>query len=227
VPESNGEGVETIAKAKAGAPCRRDMPLADAGGEMTERMPTEMLEEEHRSILKVMGALPVLIEGLETGQKVEADTLQRVVQFMRTFADTCHHGKEEAHLFPALEKKGVPMQGCPVGALTREHQQGRALVVGLAEAVEAYARGDAAAKDALLANLRGITAHYPNHIWKEDYLLFPMTNKVLSPDDQKDLREKFEAVEDAIGRDVHDRLEQMAEGLLASLVSRSSEGNPH
>ena len=46
---------------------------------------------------------------------------------------------------------------------------------GLAEAVEAYSRGDAAAKDALLANLRGITALYPNHIWKEDYLLFPMT----------------------------------------------------
>ena len=70
-------------------------------------------------------------------------------------------------------------------------------------------------------------ALYPNHIWKEDYLLFPMTNKVLSPDDQKDLREKFEAVEDVIGRDVHHRFEQMAEGLLASLVSHPSEGDPH
>jgi hemerythrin-like domain-containing protein len=188
---------------------------------MAEKMPTEMLEEEHRSILKVIGAMPVLIEALETGQKVEAQTLQNIVQFMRMFADKRHHGKEEAHLFPALEKRGVPMQGCPVGALTREHQQGRALVGGLAEAVEAYAGGDAAAKDALLAKLRGITALYPNHIWKEDYLLFPMTNKVLSPDDQKDLREKFEAVEDAIGRDSHHWFEQFAEGLLASLASRA------
>ena len=194
---------------------------------MTEKMPTEMLEEEHLSIQKVVGAIPVLIEALETGQKVEAQTLQNIVQFMRTFADKCHHGKEEAHLFPALEKKGVPMQGCPVGALTREHQQGRALVTGLAEATETFAGGDASAKDALITNLRGITELYPNHIWKEDYLLFPMTNKVLSPDDQKDLREKFEAVEDVIGRDVHHRFEQMAEGLLASLVSHPSEGDPH
>jgi hemerythrin-like domain-containing protein len=194
---------------------------------MTDKMPTEMLEEEHRFILKVIGAIPVLIEALETGRKVEAHTLQDVVQFMRTFADTSHHGKEEALLFPALEKKGVPMQGCPVGALTREHQQGRALVAGLAEAVEANATGDAAAKDALLVNLRAITALYPNHIWKEDYLLFPMTNKVLSPNDQRDLREKFESVDDAIGRDVLDGFEQMADGLLASLVPSPSERNAH
>ena len=182
---------------------------------MTEKMPTEMLEEEHRFIQKVVSAIPALVEALETGQKVEAQTLQDIVEFMRTFADKCHHGKEEAHLFPALEKRGVPMKGCPVGALTHEHQQGRVLVTGLAEAAEAYAQGDTAAIEALVSNLRGIAELYPNHIWKEDYLLFPMTNKVLSPDDQKDLREKFEAVEDAIGRDVHQRFEQLAERLSA------------
>jgi hemerythrin-like domain-containing protein len=182
---------------------------------MAEKMPTEMLEEEHRFIQKVVSAIPALVEALETGQKVETQTLQDIVEFMRTFADKCHHGKEEAHLFPALGQKGVPMKGCPVGALTHEHQQGRALVAGLAEAAGAYAQGDAGAKEALVSNLRGITELYPNHIWKEDYLLFPMTNKVLSPDDQKDLREKFEAVEDAIGRDVHQRFEQLAERLSA------------
>ena len=52
---------------------------------------------------------------------------------------------------------------------------------------------------------------YPSHIWKEDYLLFPMTNKVLSPEDQRELHQKFEMVEEAIGRDVHHRLEQFAE----------------
>jgi hemerythrin-like domain-containing protein len=177
---------------------------------MAEKMPTEMLEEEHRFIQKVVSAIPALVEALETGQKVEAQTLQDIVEFMRTFADKCHHGKEEVHLFPALEKRGVPMKGCPVGALTHEHQQGRALVTGLAEAAEAYAKGDTAAIEALVSNLRGITELYPNHIWKEDYLLFPMTNKVLSSDDQKDLREKFKAVENAIGRDVHQRFERLA-----------------
>jgi hemerythrin-like domain-containing protein len=136
-----------------------------------------------------------------------------IVEFMRVFADKCHHGKEEAHLFPALERKGVPPRGCPMGALLHEHQQGRALVMGLAEAAGAYVKGEASAKEALQKSLRSLVELYPSHIWKEDYLLFPMANKVLSPADQTDLREKFEAVEEALGRDVHHRLEQIAEAL--------------
>ena len=178
---------------------------------MMDKSPTEILEAEHHVIQKVVGAMAVLAQTLETGQEVEAKTLEDIVEFMRTFADKCHHGKEEAHLFPALERKGIPPRGCPVGALLHEHQQGRALVAELAEAVAAYARGETSAKEALQKTLRGLVELYPGHIWKEDYLLFPMTNKVLSPRDQQDLREQFERVEEAIGRDVHHRFERMAE----------------
>ncbi len=83
--------------------------------------------------------------------------------------------------------------------------------MGLAEAAGAYAKGETSAKEALQRSLRGLAELFPSHIWKEDYLLFPMTNKVLSPEDQRDLYQKFEMVEEAIGRDVHHRLEQLAE----------------
>lgn len=105
------------------------------------------------------------------------------------------------------------MHGCPVEALTMEHVKGRMLVKGLAEAVEAYRKGDPEGKQAVIQALRGIAGLYPNHIWKEDYLLFPMTNKVLGPDDQQTLLQQFEQVEERVGRDVHHRLEQFAERL--------------
>jgi hemerythrin-like domain-containing protein len=190
---------------------------------MTEKVPTDILEEEHRFIQKVVGALPTLIESLEMGRAVEAETLRGIVEFMRTFADKCHHGKEEAVLFPVLAAKGVPTTGCPIGGLTHEHQQGRALVTELAAAVEAFTQGDASAKESLIKSLRGVMDLYPQHIWKEDYLLFPMTNKVLGLDDQKELLDKFAKVEDAIGRDTHRRFEQLADKLLASLVFRLPE----
>jgi len=38
---------------------------------------------------------------LETGKEIEEKTLREIVEFMRTFADKCHNGKEETHLFPA------------------------------------------------------------------------------------------------------------------------------
>jgi hemerythrin-like domain-containing protein len=65
-------------------------------------------------------------------------------------------------------------------------------------------------------SLRGIATLYPNHIWKEDYLLFPLTNKVVSPEEQQALYQQFEQVEERVGRDVHHRLEQFAEGLFES-----------
>lgn len=177
------------------------------------KLPTEMLEEEHHFIQKVVGAITVLAERLETGQDVEKETLRDIVEFMRTFADKDHHGKEETHLFPLLERKGVPIRGCPLGVLIAEHQRGRALVAGLATAAEAYARDGPSAKKPLLESLRGLSSLYPDHIWKEDYLLFPMTNKLLTQQEQSELHEKFEMVEKAIGLDVHHRYEQLAEQL--------------
>lgn len=175
--------------------------------------PTEMLEAEHRFIAKVVGATAVLADDLEAGREVRPATILNVVEFMRTYADRCHHGKEEELLFPALAKSGVPMRGCPVEALTREHAMGRALVKGLAEVADAYQKSDASAKEGLIKNLRGMAELYPNHIWKEDYLLFPMSNKVLSQDDQQGLYQEFEKVEERIGRDVHHRLEQLSDEL--------------
>ena len=183
---------------------------------MITNSPTQMLEDEHVVIAKVVAAAPLLADLLEAGQTVDVETLRGVVEFMRTFADKCHHGKEEELLFPLLLKKGVPAEGCPVGPLMAEHTAGRALVRKLADAAKAYQSGDPAAKEAVVQGLRGIGTLYPNHIWKEDYLLFPMTLKVVGLEEQQALYHQFEQVEERVGRDVHQRLEQFAERLAAS-----------
>jgi hemerythrin-like domain-containing protein len=179
--------------------------------------PTEMLESEHGYIQKVVAAAMAMADRLAEGVALEADMLQSIVEFMRTYADKFHHGKEENILFPALARKGVPMRGCPVEALMREHQMGRTLVTGLAEAIDLYGKGDAASRDALIKSLRGMVELYPNHIWKEDFLLFPMTNKVLSPEDQANLRQEFEQFEERLQQETHCDFEHFAENLAQKL----------
>jgi hemerythrin-like domain-containing protein len=150
---------------------------------MNEKTPTKILEEEHHFIQKVVGGNRRPsgdTGGGQGGKEVEGKTLQDIVEFMRIFADKCHHGKEETHLFPALERKGVPMRGCSLGALILEHQKGRGLVTNLAEATEAYITGRPLAKESLVKCLHVLTDLYPNHIWKEEYLVFPMADKILS-----------------------------------------------
>lgn len=175
-----------------------------------EKRATQTLEEEHHIIQTVVGVMAALAENINKGMTPEADTLRNLVEFMQVFADKCHHGKEEKILFPLLETKGVPVNGCPLGILIHEHQSGRKLVAELAEAVEAYANGSSKENGPLCVSMSGLVNLYPNHIWKEDYLLFPMTDKILNEKEQQKLMEEFELVEKEIGPDVHRRFEQLA-----------------
>jgi hemerythrin-like domain-containing protein len=180
---------------------------------LNEQLPTEELEREHRFIEKVIKACYVTAEEIGGGGPIDPGLLQQIIEFMRVYADQCHHGKEEALLFPALIEKGVPASGCPISVLSAEHIQGRRLVKGLADALEPLRRGEPNAGAAILENLKGITGLYPNHIWKEDYLLFPMTLKVTKQPDLDELQKKFESVNRSMGPDALRGFEQFADGL--------------
>jgi len=169
---------------------------------MSEATAVEMLEAEHRVIQKMVAGMSVLADQLEGGESVDVSLLESIVAFLRTFADRLHHGKEESFLFPALIRRGVPSHGCPIGGLTMEHQKGRVMVGELADAIRGYAAGEPPARENLIKSLRALVAFYPSHIWKEDYLLFPLAGKVLTPEDQQELRDKFATVECELGLDV-------------------------
>ena len=177
--------------------------------------PTEMLEAEHRVIALIVGAAPVLASRLEEGAPVDSLLIAGIVEFMRLYADQCHHGKEEELLFPALAAKGVPLHGCPIGGLISEHARGRLLVKGLEEAAAAMQtdEADASARNRLIANLRGIAELYPGHIWREDYMLFPMTCKILGREEQDALYAAFQKVDERIGTKVIEQLVKFAESL--------------
>jgi hemerythrin-like domain-containing protein len=47
-------------------------------------------------------------------------------------------------------------------------------------------------------------------MWREEYLLFPMTEKILSEDEMDAMQGQFALVEAEIGAGVHERYEQLA-----------------
>jgi len=101
-------------------------------------------------------------------------------------------------------------------------------VVALAKQAPAYAQDRPGAKEGLLKTLRGILDLYQNHIWKEDAVVFPMADKVLTAADQKELTEQFAEVDQAVGLDVVARLVTFARSLatipLAPLSSAAGSG---
>lgn len=91
---------------------------------------TEELMTEHRAIERMLAVLDAAGGRLEAGERVRPDLLREAVDFVRNFADRCHHGKEEDNLFPRLEELGVRREGGPLGVMLFEHDEGRAFIGG-------------------------------------------------------------------------------------------------
>jgi hemerythrin-like domain-containing protein len=176
--------------------------------------PTDILSQEHRVIEQVLDCLEQMADRCDAQGTLNAQDATNAIAFFRAFADQCHHGKEEAHLFPALEAKGFPRDGGPTGVMLYEHDQGRAFVRGMSDAAETAAQGDSAAQARFVENARGYLALLRQHIEKEDHCLFTMANRAFSEADQRELLEAFAQVErEHLGVGTHEKYLQMADDL--------------
>jgi hemerythrin-like domain-containing protein len=174
---------------------------------------TQILMSEHRVIERVIRALDTAAERLKLGHPVRPGFFIDATDFIRGFADGCHHRKEEGVLFKALAENGMPVQGGPVAVMLYEHEQGRGLTRLLREAASRLA-GDPSARDAVIENASNYAALLRQHIQKEDHVLFPMSDRVLSPDKQQQVLEGFERLEhEETGEDVHEKYLALADAL--------------
>ena len=182
---------------------------------------TDSLEQEHRTIEKILRVTGMLVDELAENRDIDGDILRDLCQFLRVYGHQCHHGKEESYLFPMLERHGVPEEGCPLGALRHEHERSRVLTQELVKASAEYAANRHDGSSALSEVLRNIAQFYPAHIWKEEYLLFPMARKVLSEEDDQRLLKEFKSVESDIYSYAHESYEQLATELDDRVVKTS------
>jgi hemerythrin-like domain-containing protein len=157
--------------------------------------PTEILMTEHRVIEQVLNCLEELAAQCAAANELDAVSARQVLDFFRVFADECHHGKEERHLFPALETKGFSRQRGPTGVMLREHDQGRRHLRAMAEAVAGAAGGDRQAVRQFVTHARAYVQLLRAHIQKEDGCLFPMADVALTDEDRQDLLASFARVE--------------------------------
>jgi hemerythrin-like domain-containing protein len=180
---------------------------------------TDILMEEHRVIERVITSLEEAARRMEQGDTVRPGFFVEASQFIKGFADGCHHKKEEGVLFKAMIAGGLPSQGGPVSVMLAEHEQGRAYTRGMREAAEAWWAGDASARQRVIQNARGYAALLRGHIAKEDGVLFPLSNQVLPPPDQDKVAEGFEHVEhEETGEGVNEKYLALANRLELELA---------
>jgi hemerythrin-like domain-containing protein len=175
---------------------------------------TEILSSEHRVIERVIAALETGANQLEAGEPVRPGFFIQATDFIKGFADGCHHHKEEGVLFPALAEHGMSIQNGPVGAMLSEHELGRHFTRSLLAAAQSWEGGDQTAKAAVIENARGYASLLHQHIFKEDRILFPTADRVIPLELQEAILEGFEHVEhEETGEGIHEKYLGLAEAL--------------
>lgn len=175
---------------------------------------TDILMEEHRVIERVLASLETAAMRLQGGAAVRPGFFVEASDFIKGFADGCHHKKEEGVLFVALIDAGMPQRVGPVAVMLAEHEQGRAYTRAMRAAAERLAAGDASAREEVVSNALGYVELLRGHIGKEDNILFPMADEMIPPGEQPVLVDRFETIEhEETGEGVHEKYLALAGAL--------------
>lgn len=171
------------------------------------------LMNEHEGIQLMLSILQNVAKKIVDGENVPREEMEGIMEFLTVFVDKCHHGKEEDFLFPALEAAGIARDGGPIGVMLQEHERGRHHIADMKKAL-----GDFTASGIKVAGFQKAVEEYVSllnqHIFKENNVLFPMAEKVLSADDDKRLFEDFEKLEvERIGLGKHEEFHALMDTL--------------
>ena len=156
---------------------------------------TEILSNEHRVIEQMLDCLDHWVDDSEATGHCDWPTAGRILDFLNSFADGCHHGKEEEKLFPMMEAHGFSKQMGPTAVMRSEHEQGRRYMAQMTSAVEQGPRGNASALSKFAEAAKAYGAMLRTHIQKEDHCLFPMAEQALTEFEKIELMRQFEVTE--------------------------------
>jgi hemerythrin-like domain-containing protein len=171
---------------------------------------------EHRLIEKMIAVMKKALVKAEEEKSVNPVFIEMAVDFIRTYADRCHHGKEEDILFRELSKKTLSAEHKRImDELTAEHVWGRKTTGRLVEANARYAEGDQEALSTIFECMRALIDFYPKHILKEDKDFFIPVMDYFT-DEEKDamLEEGFEFDQNLIHQKYQDAVTRAEQLLL-------------
>jgi hemerythrin-like domain-containing protein len=158
------------------------------GGEHIIMMPIAPLMIEHRLIERMIALMRKELERERREGTVDVEFVDGAVDFLKTYADMCHHGKEEDILFrDLLQKQLTEEHSKMIHELLQEHALGRQMVAGLVDAKEDYVGGNAGAITKVAQYIQKLVELYPAHIDKEDNRFFIPSMGYLSDRERADM----------------------------------------
>jgi hemerythrin-like domain-containing protein len=166
---------------------------------------------EHRLIERMLKITRKELDIIKKDRKVNPFFIETIVDFIRTYADRTHHGKEEDILFRELEKKDIKGDDKKrMKELVDEHVAARKVVKELVEANNRYMSGKTDSIDVIIEKLSFLIKFYPQHIIKEDKVFFPDTEKYFSGKELDNMLDEFNEFDRKM---IHEKYNKLYESL--------------
>ena len=155
-------------------------------------LPVDILVKEHKLILQAINRLKTENRKIQTSEAVNPNFITTAVDFLRTYADRFHHGKEEGILFKELSQKKLnEKDNKTMNELILEHAFARRTVTALESAKEKWISGDKQALKEVLDLTAALIKLYPAHTEKEDKHFFYPCMEYFSPAERQSMLTSF------------------------------------
>ena len=151
----------------------------------------DIMVAEHKTMLRIADVLHSMSEQASEQSEYNPQDVEAIVRLLREFGDGLHQAKEEDALFPMFVKVCSTTEWASVRHMLFEHQQDRALMNGMQDAIS---RSNAVQFAEYASRLATVLR---NHIFKEDNILFDTIGSHLSPEDHERILAEFEALDQA------------------------------
>lgn len=141
----------------------------------------ELMIDEHKSIKRMLVVMRRACLDVMNGKEIDYADFEKMIDFVRNYADKHHHAKEEEFLFNRMvdEIGGAAEKLVKFGMLV-EHDMGRLYINELQASLEKVKAGDVEAKLDVIANAISYSHLLYRHIDKEDNMAYPFARRELS-----------------------------------------------
>jgi len=154
----------------------------------------ERLMEEHRVIKNTLDVFEAEIAQIKEQQQVDLLAIETSIDFVRTYTDLVHQGKEDILFRKLLQKKLAAEPVQVLNELIAEHKFSRSIISKWMIAAEGYFDGNDTPQG-VIDCLQELTTFYPRHIAKEDKLFSGPVYASFTPEEQHDLIRELEEFE--------------------------------
>ncbi len=171
----------------------------------------DFLIAEHEMIERAMAVLKTCLEQVEDGA-YDRIRMSRSIDFLLEFGDKLHNKKEEDLLFPLMGKRGIPVEGGPIGVMLQEHEAERALLKKMLSELPGLSGAPMESRLRFKSEGFNYLKIRSEHIWKENDVLYPMGRKVFQEKDNGFLLDGFSRIDtETYGEEAKNRYAQMLE----------------